>query len=62
MILIQLFGEEGDTLAIVTTTEQLTLNSIPFRVVTKEVVAEILTHESVAFCASLTVLLRLMKV
>ena len=57
MKIIQLYGEMGDTLAIVTTTDELTSNQVAFREVSASEISEILKHESDTFKRSLHSLL-----
>ena len=59
MKIIQLYGEMGDTLAIVTTTDELTSNQVAFREVGTSEVSDILKHESDTFKRSLCLLLAL---
>jgi hypothetical protein len=59
MKIIQLYGEMGDTLAIVTTTDELTSNQVAFREVSASEISEILKHESDTFKHSLCLLLAL---
>ena len=59
MKIIQLYGEMGDTLAIVTTTDELTSNQVAFREVGTSEVSEILKHENDTFKRSLYLLLAL---
>ena len=61
MKIIQLYGEMGDTLAIVTTTDELISNQVAFREVSVSEISEILKHESDTFKRSLHSLLLLLE-
>jgi hypothetical protein len=57
--LIQIYGEEGDTLALVLRTDLLEANNIPFRIVDDKVFLEIEQYESNTFIGNLLFLNKL---